>query len=125
MSRPAAASPRSAKLPAPLDRAIERTGELASRGDPLAHAADQGREFQHVSETLPKPSGPDNVEKPDLIVDNGNVPATSYGFTPTVSGPGGILWARKRYLDMVGFTGSIPVALPANGVSRRKATKLP
>jgi hypothetical protein len=32
-------------------------------------------EFQDVSETPPKPSGPDNVGKPDLIVDNGNLPA--------------------------------------------------
>jgi hypothetical protein len=31
-------------------------------------------EFQDVSETPPKPSGPDNVGKPDLIVDNGNLP---------------------------------------------------
>jgi len=33
------------KLPAPLDRAIERSGELAARGDPFAHAADEGRDI--------------------------------------------------------------------------------
>ena len=42
---PRAASPRSAKLPAPLDRAIERSGELAARGDPFAYAADRGRDI--------------------------------------------------------------------------------
>ena len=33
------------KLPAPPDRAIERSGELATRGDPFAHTADRGRDI--------------------------------------------------------------------------------
>src|SRR5260370_14711382 len=33
------------KLPAPLDSAIERSGELAARGHPFAHAAERGRDI--------------------------------------------------------------------------------
>jgi len=34
----------SENCPRPLDRATERSGELAARGDPFAHAADRGRD---------------------------------------------------------------------------------
>jgi len=55
-------------------------------------------EFQEVSETPPKPSGPDNVWKPDLIVDNRNLPTTSLWFYAHSIWPDGYLGPESATL---------------------------